>query len=93
MQPLPSDHPAAKQTHPIPLVQTRAHTGLTFSPVLVLQARPRLLASTAAVTVVPLLPPQPTSITPRRGTRLSVRKVTSVLQGVTYVPNREGSVR
>ncbi|KAA8581998.1 hypothetical protein FQN60_008738, partial [Etheostoma spectabile] len=35
--------------------------------------RPSLLASTAAVTVVPLLPPQPTSITPSRGTRLSVR--------------------
>lgn len=58
----------------------------TFSPVLVLQVRPSLLASTAAVTVVPLLPPQPTSITPSRGTCLSVRKVISVVRGVTCVP-------
>lgn len=56
---------------------------LTFNPVLVLQVRPSLLASTAAVTVVPLLPPQPTSITPSRGTFLSVRKVMSLVQGVT----------
>lgn len=56
---------------------------LTFSPLLVLQVRPSLLASTAAVTVVPLLPPQPTSITPSRGTFLSVRKVMSLVQGVT----------
>lgn len=61
---------------------------LTFSPVLVLQVRPNLLARTAAVTVVPLLPPQPTSITPRRGTCLSVRNVISVVLGLTYVPNR-----
>lgn len=58
-------------------------TPLTFSPVLVIQVRPSLLASTAAVTVVPLLPPQPTSITPSRGTRLSVRNVISVVWGVT----------
>lgn len=58
-------------------------TRLTFTPVLVFQVRPSLLASTAAVTVVPLLPPQPTSITPSRGTRRSVRIVISVVRGVT----------
>lgn len=57
----------------------------TFTPVLVLHVRPSLFASTAAVTVVPLLPPQPTSITPSLGTRLSVRNVISVVQGVTCV--------
>lgn len=58
-------------------------TRLTFTPFLVFQVRPSLLASTAAVTVVPLLPPQPTSITPSRGTRRSVRIVISVVRGVT----------
>lgn len=52
-------------------------------PVLVIQDSPSLLASTAAVTVVPLLPPQPTSITPRRGTCRPVRKVKRVEQGRT----------
>lgn len=61
---------------------------LTFRPVLVLQVRPSLLASTAAVTVVPLLPPQPTSITPSLGTFLSVRNVISVVQGFTCYPER-----
>lgn len=42
------------------------------------------LASTAAVTVVPLLPPQPTSIRPRRGTLRSVRKVKRVAHGLTW---------
>lgn len=60
-------------------------TTLTFSPVLVLQVRPNLLASTAAVTVVPLLPPQPASITPSRGTVLSVRNVISVVRGLSCV--------
>lgn len=64
---------------------------LTFTPVLVLQVRPRLLASTAAVTVVPLLPPQPTSITPSRATCLSVEKVISVVCGVTCSPRRRGN--
>lgn len=95
MQPLLSDHTAERRLQPSqhtgPNPCTRV--GLTFSPVLVLQVRPSLLAWTAAVTVVPLLPPQPTSISPRRGTRLSVRNVTSVVQGVTYVRNRELSLR
>lgn len=66
-------------------------TPLTFSPVLVLQVSPSLLASTAAVTVVPLLPPQPTSITPSRGTCLSVRNVMWVVRGVTFFPHTEQS--
>lgn len=55
----------------------------TLMPVLVFQVRPSLLASTAAVTVLPLLPPQPTSMTPSLGTWRSVRNVNSVLWGVT----------
>lgn len=41
------------------------------------------MARTAAVTVVPLLPPQPTSMTPNLGTARSVRKVKRVARGVT----------
>lgn len=59
------------------------HRTPTLRPVLVIQDNPSLLASTAAVTVVPLLPPQPTSITPRRGTCRPVRKVKRVEHGRT----------
>lgn len=55
----------------------------TCTPVLVLHVIPSLLASTAAVTVVPLLPPQPTSMTPSLGTFLSVRNVKWVVEGLT----------
>lgn len=59
------------------------HPTPTLRPVLVIQDSPRRLANTAAVTVVPLLPPQPTSISPRRGTCRAVRKVKRVEQGRT----------
>lgn len=50
----------------------------TLRPVRVGQDRRSLLASTAAVSVEPLFPPQPTSMTPSRGTCRAVRKVKRV---------------
>ena len=56
---------------------------LTLTPSLVFQDKPSLFASTDAVMVEPLLPPQPTNIHPTLGTRLSVRNVYSVSTGLT----------
>lgn len=73
------------------------HPTPTLRPVLVIQDSPRRLANTAAVTVVPLLPPQPTSISPRRGTCRAVRKVKRVEQGRTcgkgWGGGRDGGTR
>uniref|UniRef100_A0A182KI77 Uncharacterized protein n=1 Tax=Anopheles christyi TaxID=43041 RepID=A0A182KI77_9DIPT len=45
-----------------------------------------LFASRAAVSVDPLLPPQPTSISPMRGTLRPVRMFNSVVSGFTVYP-------
>lgn len=56
---------------------------LTLIPCLVSQDKPNLFASTEAVMVEPLLPPQPTNIQPTLGTCLSVLKVYCVSTGLT----------
>ena len=56
----------------------------TLRPVRVGQDKRSRLASTAAVSVEPLLPPQPTSMTPSRGTSRAVRKVKRVDVGCTW---------
>ena len=57
---------------------------LTLIPNFVLQEMFNLLARTAAVTVEPLLPPQPTSIQPTRGTAQLVLKVKVLVTGTTF---------
>ena len=58
-------------------------TAPTFRPVRVGQVRRSRLARTAAVSVEPLFPPQPTNMTPSRGTCRAVRKVKRVALGCT----------
>lgn len=65
------------------LAAAAPHSTPTLRPVRVGQDRRSRLASTAAVSVEPLLPPQPTSMTPSRGTCRAVRKVKRVDEGCT----------
>lgn len=60
-----------------------AATPPTLRPVRVGQVRRSRLARTAAVSVEPLFPPQPTNMTPSRGTSRAVRKVKRVAVGRT----------
>lgn len=78
----PTPHPAAPR--PLGVLPPSPRRGApTLRPVRVGQVRRSRLASTAAVSVEPLFPPQPTSITPSRGTCRAVRKVNRVAVGCT----------
>lgn len=80
MEPLPRRRDSSEALSP-----TEPHpTPPTLRPVRVGQDKRSRLASTAAVSVEPLLPPQPTSMTPSRGTCRAVRKVKRVDVGCTW---------